>query len=75
MKWSIRIGRLFGIPLFIHITFFLFLGWVGFESYRNGNGAGDALSGVLFMCTLFACVVLHELGHALTARRLRHSDA
>jgi Zn-dependent protease len=69
MRWSIRIGRLFGIPLFIHITFFMFLAWVGFESYRNGQSAGDALTSVLFMCTLFACVVLHELGHALTARR------
>jgi Zn-dependent protease/CBS domain-containing protein len=69
MKWSIRVGRLFGIPLFVHVTFFLFLAWVGFESYRNGQSAGDALTSVLFMCTLFACVVLHELGHALTARR------
>jgi Zn-dependent protease len=69
MKWSIRIGNLFGIPLFLHVTFFLFLAWIGVESWRVGGGASSAIENVLFICTLFACVVLHELGHALTARR------
>ena len=68
MKWSIRIGRVFGIPLYIHLTFFLFLAWVGFASWQMA-GSGSALEDMLLMCTLFACVVLHELGHALTARR------
>src|SRR5712671_3623968 len=69
MKWSIRIGKLFGIPLFVHVTFLLFLGWVGMMSWRAGQGPAAALEDVLFIITLFACVVLHELGHALTARR------
>lgn len=69
MKWSIRIGNLFGIPLFVHVTFLLFLAWVGVMSWRGGHGAAAAVENVLFICTLFACVVLHELGHALTARR------
>ena len=69
MKWSIRIGNLFGIPLYLHVTFFLFLAWVGVESWRVGGGASSAIENLLFICTLFACVVLHELGHALTARR------
>lgn len=69
MKWSIRIGNLFGIPLFVHVTFLVFLGWVGWMSWRDGHGAAAAVENVLFICTLFACVVLHELGHALTARR------
>src|SRR5262245_21199286 len=69
MKWSLRVGRLFGIPLYVHFTFFLFLIWVGAESWRMGQGSGGALVEVLFMCALFGCVVLHELGHALTARR------
>jgi Zn-dependent protease/CBS domain-containing protein len=69
MKWSLRVGRVFGIPLYVHFTFFLFLAWVGAESWRMGESTGDALVEVLFMCALFGCVVLHELGHALTARR------
>src|SRR5512139_3060975 len=69
MKWSIRVGNLFGIPLFVHVTFLLFLAWTGVTSWRAGSGASDAIEGVLFISTLFACVVLHELGHALTARR------
>jgi Zn-dependent protease/predicted transcriptional regulator len=69
MKWSIRIGKLFGIPVYVHVTFFLFLAWIGVMSWRDGQSAAAAVEGVLFICTLFACVVLHELGHALTARR------
>ncbi len=69
MKWSLRVGRLFGIPLYVHFTFFLFLMWVAAESWRMGGSTGGALVEVLFMCALFGCVVLHELGHALTARR------
>lgn len=66
MKWSLRIGRLFGIPLYVHVTFLLFLGWIGVTSWRHGQ---NALADVLFIIVLFGCVVLHELGHALTARR------
>jgi Zn-dependent protease len=69
MKWSIRIGNLFGIPLFVHVTFLVFLAWIGLMSWQGGNGAAGAVEDILFICTLFACVVLHELGHALTARR------
>ena len=69
MKWSIRIGKLFGIPVYIHLTFLLLLVWFGVVSWRQGDGAGSGLAGVLFVLTLFACVVLHELGHAVTARR------
>ncbi|HXV12721.1 MAG TPA: site-2 protease family protein [Candidatus Krumholzibacteria bacterium] len=69
MKWSIRIGALFGIPVYIHLTFLLLLVWIGVLSWREGESARAGLEGVLFISTIFACVVLHELGHALTARR------
>jgi Zn-dependent protease/predicted transcriptional regulator len=69
MKWSIRIGRLFGIPVFIHLTFLLLLVWVGVLNWRDGHSLHAAVEGVLFILTIFACVVLHELGHALTARK------
>jgi stage IV sporulation protein FB len=64
--WSIRVGALAGIPIRIHLTFFLLLLWFGNVSRDQGQGF---LGGVLFMLLLFGCVVLHELGHALAARR------
>ncbi|MCI0451941.1 MAG: site-2 protease family protein [Candidatus Latescibacteria bacterium] len=69
MKWSIRIGSLFGIPVYMHLTFLLLLVWIGVLSWRQGESASAALEGVFFILTIFGCVVLHELGHALTARR------
>jgi Zn-dependent protease len=68
MNWSFRLGRLFGIPVYMHWTFLLLLGFVAFgQGVRSGPGA--ALGGIVFVTTIFGCVVLHELGHALAARR------
>ncbi len=69
MKWSVRIGRLFGIPVYLHLTFLLLLVWIGIVSWQQGQSVRAGVVGVLFIAALFACVVLHELGHALTARR------
>jgi stage IV sporulation protein FB len=52
----------------IHVTFLLFLVWIGVAHYQQG-GAPAAAQGVLFIVALFACVVAHEFGHALMARR------
>jgi stage IV sporulation protein FB len=68
MTWSFPIGRLFGSELRVHATFFLLLAWIGASAYSMG-GATAALDQVLFVVLLFACVVAHEFGHALTARR------
>jgi Zn-dependent protease/CBS domain-containing protein len=69
MKWSIRIGSLFGIPVYIHVTFLLFLVWIGVLGWREAHSLTAAIQGIAFVVSIFACVVLHELGHALTARR------
>ena len=68
MAWSFPIGRIFGSEIRVHMTFFLLLLWIGVAHYQQG-GAAAALDGVLFIIALFACVVAHEFGHALTARR------
>ena len=69
MTWTFRLGRLAGIDLNLHWTFLILLAWV-FMSYFSRTGElSTALTGVAIILTLFACVVLHELGHALAARR------
>lgn len=68
MKWSFPIGRIAGSELRIHLTFFLLLLWIGIAAYRSG-GTAAAVDGIAFIVAVFACVVLHEFGHALAARR------
>jgi Zn-dependent protease len=68
MRWSIKMARIAGIELKIHLTFLIFLAWIAFSYYRVG-GSAAAMQGTLFVVLLFLCVLLHELGHALTARR------
>jgi Zn-dependent protease len=68
MSWSFRIARIAGIDVRIHFTFFLLLAWIGFAHYSRG-GAPAALQGLIFICILFLCVLLHEFGHALAAAR------
>ncbi len=69
MKWSWKLGRFVGIDVFMHVTFLLLLGWVLLAHWLQGEGLAAALEGVGFILALFGCVVLHEYGHALTARR------
>lgn len=69
MKWSLRIGRIFGIAVYVHFTFLLLLGFVGLSSWATGRSIESAVVGMLFLLALFACVLLHEFGHALTARQ------
>lgn len=69
MSWSWRIGRIAGIDVFIHFTFFLLLAWIAYSYYAVRGSMADALGGVVFILALFGVVVLHELGHALAARR------
>ncbi|MCE5239416.1 site-2 protease family protein [bacterium] len=67
MTWSFQIGKLFGIPLRIHVTFFLLLLLVAAPTQAM-SGMGR-VSGVLFVVALFACVIIHELAHSLMARK------
>jgi Zn-dependent protease len=62
---SIPMGRLLGIPLYIHPTFLLLPAWV---LYVQGGSLGFALFSLAVVLAIFGCVVLHELGHALMAR-------
>lgn len=69
MKWSLKIGRFAGIDVYMHVTFLLLVSWVAFLYWRQGQSVLSAVVGVTFILAVFLCVVLHEFGHALTARR------
>jgi Zn-dependent protease/predicted transcriptional regulator len=69
MKWSIKLGKLLGIDVYLHFTFLLLLAFLGFTYWRATQNVAATLQGVAFIVALFGCVLLHELGHALMARR------
>ncbi|MDB5312812.1 MAG: Zinc metalloprotease [Gemmataceae bacterium] len=69
MGWSWRIGRVAGIDVYVHFTFLLLLLWVALEHYLPSGDLAEALAGLVFVLAIFGVVVLHELGHALAARR------
>jgi len=65
----LKFGSVSGIDLFVHWTFLVMLaGIFGFYVYQGLTIIG-ALAGVGLILSVFACVVLHELGHAFMARR------
>lgn len=67
MKGSWKLSRVAGIDVSVHWTFVVLLVWVLLSALSAG-GPARALGDVLFLVLLFGCVLLHELGHALTAR-------
>src|SRR6267378_4001537 len=67
MRWSWKIATVAGIPVRIHVTFFLLLVWL-FLAGAN-RGVAQAAEGVAFILAVFGCIVLHEFGHALTGKR------
>jgi Zn-dependent protease/predicted transcriptional regulator len=69
MRWSVKIARIAGIDVYMHLTFLLLLGWIALNYYLPHQSAQEALQGVLFVLAVFTVVVLHEFGHALAARR------
>ena len=69
MKWSWKLGEFAGIGVFVHWTFLILIGWIVLEQTRRGADVFAVAVGVAFVLSIFGCVVLHEYGHALTARR------
>lgn len=61
-NWSFKIARLWGIDIRVHITFLALLAWIWYSSRFQWLS-------VLITCVVFLTVILHEYGHALTARR------
>jgi len=66
-SWSIPVGRLFGIEIRIHLTFFFLLVFV-WSTEAATQGASSTSRGLALVGIVFGSVILHELGHALVAR-------
>jgi Zn-dependent protease/CBS domain-containing protein len=69
MRWQWKLGTFAGIDVFVHATFLLLIGWVGYTHWLEHGTIAKVVEGILFILALFLSVVLHEYGHALTARR------
>lgn len=69
MTWSWKLARIAGIDVYMHATFLMLIGWIAVVHWSEGRTVSAVIEGVGFILALFACVVLHEFGHALTARR------
>ena len=68
MSWTITIGRVAGTEIKVHLTFLILVAFWGVAGYQQGELTG-AVAACLMLFALFACVLLHEFGHILMARR------
>jgi len=71
MKGVLKLGSVSGIKIEVHWTFTLLLIWVAFLEIQKGSELNRILLNEALILVLFSCVVLHELGHALTAKRFK----
>ncbi len=69
MKWSWKLTRIAGIDVYVHATFFILIAWIGLSYWFVEGSLVAVIAGIGLILALFGCVVLHELGHALMARR------
>jgi Zn-dependent protease len=68
MRWSYTLGRIRGTEVKVHVTFFLLLAYLGYQSYLEA-GRAAAIADTLFLIAFFVCILLHEFGHITMARR------
>lgn len=71
MKGVLKLGSVSGIKIEVHWTFTLLLIWVAFLEIQEGANLTRILLSEALIVVLFLCVVLHELGHALTAKKFK----
>lgn len=69
MSSSLNLGRFAGIKVQIHWTFWLLFLFIAFLVFTQGGDFTTLFWHSLFIICIFICVVLHEFGHALTARK------
>ena len=67
MKWSYKIAEIAGIKVQVHLTFMIIIVWFALAYWQLKGTLTGVLEGVAFILALFFCVLLHELGLALSA--------
>lgn len=68
MRWTWKLGTFAGIVVNVHATFLLLVAWVALAYWVQAHSVLAVLDGIVFTLLLFACVVVHEFGHAFAAR-------
>lgn len=68
MKWSIALGKIAGIRIELHLTFLLLVLVIAYSGYSSTGQLSSFFTEAAYVVVIFGVVVLHELGHALTAR-------
>lgn len=66
---TLNLGKILGIHVRIHWSFWLLPVYVYFSMVLAGSGFTSAATTVLLILAVFGCVLLHEFGHALAARQ------
>ncbi len=69
MNANLSLGSVSGIKIKVHWTFLFLIIWIVFDELKRGGSTSSVLFNVALVLAVFFCVVLHELGHALTAKR------
>jgi Zn-dependent protease len=74
MRGNIGLGRVFGIPLRLHYTWFIIFAWVTFLLVFSVAGQTYPLQqkmvlGILTSFLFFGSVITHELAHSILAIR------
>ena len=69
LPWSWKLATVAGIDIYVHGTFVLLIAFLAFSDLVAGHGVAAMVYSTLLILAVFATVVLHEFGHALTARR------
>ncbi len=69
MRGVMKLGKVFGISIVVHWTFLFILFWVAFLEIQRGGNMESVLFNIAYVLVIFICVVLHELGHGLMAKR------
>ena len=68
MRWSLKIGRVSGIGLHLHVTLLLLLALIGYTGFVE-MGTRGAVWSLALVTAILVCILLHELGHSLIAQQ------
>jgi Zn-dependent protease/CBS domain-containing protein len=69
VRWSLKIGRVSGIGLYLHVTLLLLFALIAYAGFVEMGTRGAAWS-LALVAAILTCIMLHELGHSLIAQRL-----